>query len=457
MKAILKYLIVFSVVVLLMTAMLVGVAMIPKNFVQTKSEESADYLLEKNDNFYNLIGKTHRWAELRIGDCTKVDLLADTILLSIAYYLDQEHPLESVLWAHYYNGQKDTEAPLATMYESYERTIKENPSPNEQYLRYWHGSLIFVRPLLMVFNLKQIKFFHAFVILALSVILFWMLKRRGLWSEIVCFSISMVSVSIWIVPMSLDYTWMFLIMLVASIIIVKFASALKYESLYTLFFLTGMFTAYIDFLTTETITLLIPLLLSIKISVRLEKDRSSEKQHFFKYWKYAMKSMLLWGIGYVGAWLAKWIISAVVLHINPVPYIMGNVVMHLGGYDDIPVLQELFGCLFRNAALLFPWGYGVQVSAVVVIAFAIIITAGNRRKLITRRQNVNWQLILLYAALGTVVYIRFLVLRHHSWYHYFFTFRAQAAGVLALCFIMLEILKIKPGITKQLEDTSEMS
>ena len=47
----------------------------------------------------------------------------------------------------------------------------------------------------------------------------------------------------------------------------------------------------------------------------------------------------------------------------------------------------------------------------------------------------------LYLIVGMVVYLRFMVLRHHSWYHYFFTCRAQAASILALCFLLLEFVE----------------
>ena len=104
MKTIIKYLLLFFVTIALMTVALIGVATIPHDRIQTNSEESAEQLLRRNKNYYNLIGGTSGRTLLHPWDCSKIDQIADLYLMSIAYYLDEEDPLESVFWARYYDG-----------------------------------------------------------------------------------------------------------------------------------------------------------------------------------------------------------------------------------------------------------------------------------------------------------------------------------------------------------------
>ena len=217
MKSITKYLLLFFLTISLMTASLVAVALISRDRIQTKSEESAEQLIRRNTAYYNLLGGVAGRSVLRPEDCSKIDQTADSYLLSIAYYLDSAHPLESVLWARYYEGREDKTAPLKNMNESYHRSVTEEVPTNKQYLRYWHGSLILVRPLLMFLNLNQMKILFGAVIAILLSILIWFLAKKQLRAEVVCLAISMIAVSVWFVPVSLEYVWMFILMLAVSI------------------------------------------------------------------------------------------------------------------------------------------------------------------------------------------------------------------------------------------------
>ena len=50
-------------------------------------------------------------------------------------------------------------------------------------------------------------------------------------------------------------------------------------------------------------------------------------------------------------------------------------------------------------------------------------------------------MIALYAVTATVPFIRFLVMNNHSYGHFVFTYRALATTVLAVCFIVGELVE----------------
>lgn len=434
MKSIIKYLLLFMASIALMTVALVGVATIPRDHIQKKSEESAEQLIKRDTAYYNLIGGTAGRAVLSPWDCSKIDQTADSYLLSIAYYLDEDHPLESVLWARYYEGREDEAAPLKNMNESFYRSVYENVPTNKQYLRYWHGSLVFVRPLLMVMNLNQMKFFFGVVIAVLLTSLLILLIRKMLVAEATCLGISMIAISIWFVPVSLEYVWMFILMLVTSIVTVMLGVREKEKCIPMLLFLTGMCAAYFDFFTTETITLLIPLLLCIRVMYRNAYDEK-------KIWQLSIKSTLLWGIGYVGCWMAKWGIAAAVFRTNTIPYVQNRVLVHLGAYDEHGVALGVIGAVLRNLAQLSPFGYGVIAAPATLGLIVIFVFLPVYCGKIRLRTEISWSRISLYGLLGMFVFVRLIVLWQHSWRHYFFTYRALSASILALCFIVLELIE----------------
>lgn len=63
---------------------------------------------------------------------------------------------------------------------------------------------------------------------------------------------------------------------------------------------------------------------------------------------------------------------------------------------------------------------------------------------IVLKQKVEKCWVRLYMFLGCLPFIRFIAIRHHSWFHFFFTHRALASTVLALCFVVLELIQLNP-------------
>ena len=438
-----------------MTAALFAVSIFPREWIQSNSEESARQLMRIDSDFYNLTDGSIGREELRIGDYSKVDQYADSLSLNMAYYIDPSHPLKSALLAQYYDGieykgslikvprkiplekyqyqETAREVPLKTMNESYARSVKGGTSPNRDYLRYWHGSLIIIRPMLIFWNYMQMKTILGIMMGLLLAFLLILLVRHRFRVEAVCIAIAMISVSIWYVPLSLEYIWMFLLMLVISIIAVKWCVCGKIKNIPLLLFQAGMLAAFFDFFTTETITLLIPLLLVIRIVGR----RGEEKE----LWRLAAKGCVIWGIGYAGCWTAKWVLSAIVFRQNISSFVGYNILLHMGALEKAPVIRQIYASLLKNIWPRFPLGYGRIGAMLFAIALLVFIFIPVFQGRIVLRKAINRKRILLYALLGALVYVRFIVLRDHVWMHFFFTYRAQAATVLSVCFIVPELIE----------------
>jgi hypothetical protein len=413
-KTIILYPAVFAAGLVLFVLLLVGVAMIPRSMIEKHMLESAEYF-KGCSNFYYVVDGI---------EASQIDRYSDAISLSILWGYDSDHPLTSVMWAYYYHNDENSEP------ENFYEAVNQRYDANKQYLRYWHGSTVIVRLFHLVGNIRQLYVFNSVVIATLVLCLFAVLIRNRLSGAAVSFAAGLIGVSIWIVPLSLEYYWMFLVMLISSLIIVRMELREKDKYIGIAFMITGMFTAYLDFLTTELITLLIPLLLILYIRKRSGRFKGPDSVRDM------IGKVILWGIGYAGTWIMKWVIAAMVLNTNTFPYVRDNIEERFGGdYYIISGARMVTDALKRNIKCIFPFEYGAMGALVVAIIAAVIIYL----VFVYRRKGADLYLLMCYICIGLLPYIRYVVMRNHSYFHYFFTYRTQMATIVALMLIIAEL------------------
>lgn len=406
-----KYILTFCIAAMLLMGLLVAAAMIPRSAIKENVRESATYLCEGK-----LFGTVIKDAE-----GSKIDRYADSILLAIAYQYDSKKPLSSVMWSSYYytDYQNENKNLLDAVTNDY--------GANQQYLRYWHGSNAIVRPLLVAFNLKQIYILNGILMGVLVILLMTVFIRQRAYPPAIGVFAGLVMTAFWFVPMSLEYTWTFLLMLIVSIAGAHLAFKGKYGHMGILFLLSGMVTNYLDFLTTETLTLTVPLLLILWI-----KQRQSCNDSFKSLFKLLLKNTAAWAFGYVGMWLLKWLIASIVLGENVMPYVSSHIGERLGGDLGIEPGKYIFGALSKNLGCLFPFGYGTIGTFTGIALIMLAVYTGY----VYHVDNIDKKSIILYVLPGLIPYIRYAVLHNHSYLHCFFTYRAQLATVLAIVLIL---------------------
>ncbi|MBE5923632.1 MAG: hypothetical protein E7271_04070 [Lachnospiraceae bacterium] len=396
----------------LFTVLMVLSAFVPQEKLVDNYKESADFLCKKIVFF----------DEIEDVTASKIDRYADSILLNIGWHFDKSNPLTSTMKAEYYYTDYQNEN--NNLFDA----VNENKAANLQYIRYWHGSAAVVRVLHLIFNVKQIYIFHSILLVILLIITVTLLCKRKMFEEIAAFIIGLIVVSAWFVPLSLEYTWTFICMFVVSIFVLIFKK--NDEMICILFLLSGMITNYMDFLTTETLTLLVPLILLFRMNFAKFSDKKSDLLAL-------IRNGVLWAIGYVGAWVSKWLIASFVLHENVMPYVTGHIEERLGGgNEELSLPMYCIKAVGNNLKCLFPFGYGsVGVFISLLIIFVVIYIT-----YVYHQKNINRKNIVVYAVFGVIPIVRYMVLHNHSFYHHFFTYRAQLVGVMACCFIVFDII-----------------
>lgn len=414
-KKIVQYILVFILILLILLTLLTLTAMIPREKIINNLQESAKYL-ETKSGIEKIQNKR---------DYTYLHTYADSVILNIIYYIDSSKPLQSVLESKYFEFVKvDSNV-------NFIQALKNNEESNQQYLRYWHGSMIIIRPLLIILNLQQIYYLFAVILYMLLIILFFMLWKKYKLLAIIMV-LGMIMINIFITPFCLEYIWTIFIMIIITMLSLKLEKKGN-KDLFLLFFISGIITCFLDFLTTELLTILIPIL--VVLIIRNKENRVS---NFKEGLIFICKSIIIWFIGYSAMWISKWVIAEIILNIRCMQDIKNQIFYRINGeINEISNMEMYIGAITKNIHTLFPINIVKRtkklILPIVIISVTIILLI-DKNKI-----KEKWFSGLLFI-IGIIPYIRYLTLSNHSYRHYFFTFRSQLVSIIAIAFAIMYIL-----------------
>ena len=344
---------------------------------------------------------------------TMLDNYTDAIMINSASYIPNNYSLiERVLKVPQAHADW-TSGPIADLYEYYndEDAIIEAKS----YERYWHGYITILRPLLMFCDYANIKFIYFALHFVLLFVFLSLLKKKTNIVVTFSFLISYICTYAFIVPLSLQYSHVFFIMLVSGIILLKYNDVLnKNHGIYFFFLIVGIITSYFDLLTYPLVTLGINLIIYILINKDIKiKD--------------ILIYISMWFIGYGGMWFMKWLISSIILGENVFLNAYNQIKQRTGG--GYKILDVISGNLFY---LKHSTTFIVFVSALIS---NIILKIKNR----INKPAFNKQKFISIIIVIILPMIWYAILREHSSSHSVFTFRSliiSLFGILMLpeCF-----------------------
>ena len=414
-KTIIKYILTFAVTVTMLTVILCLAAKIPAQAIYKHTLESAEYLSE---------GGTFPYI-IEDNPATTIDHYADAILLNIAWNYDTGYPLRSTMLSAYYYSPDHEETMNLLL------SVRDGREANQQYMRYWHGSIAVVRPLLMIMPIQGIYILNAVILFLLFLTVMILLIRMRQIVPALGITLGVVMTAWWFVPLSLEYTWTCSLSLAATLAVICLSRIDMNAIQYGLFFMiTGMVTIFLDFLTTETLTLLFPLLTLLWLG----KDKLDTV-------KTSITSVITWGIGYSCMWMTKWLLASIVFQENVIPYLDSHIEEWLIGkvVGENPFMKTIEAILL-NIGNLFPLGYGIigKVIATLLVILAVFIVIRYHRK------DYDKTFIMVASVLGFIPFLRYIVMYNHSHGHNFFTYRALASTIFAIVLIIGEITEIPP-------------
>lgn len=409
-KSLIKYCLIFIIIVISTLTLMVGVAKIPKKLIKENIIESAEYLKQKPIYYEIIEGHPE----------TKIDHYADSITLNIVYNLESTNSFKSILYAKYYgnNGEEEVTNLMKT-------ATTEECKAETQYIRYWHGTIIILKLLLLVFNIEQIYILNAILLIVLLAVLLYKLFKNKMNIVAIGLISALIITNSFCVPFALEYINMYFVATIGSIILMYLLERKKDAAIMMLFFIIGIFTCFFDFLTIETITLTIPLIILL-----VYKYKNNEKIVIKEILKLIGKIVIIWIIGYVLMWTAKWGISTLYLKENIKDVVIENAVERIEKAQiyEINIGKKLSkSVILRNVYCLFPIcninNQGLILGIFIFSLFTFLFFT---------RKDKNKILSLVLFTIAIIPYIRYLLINNHSYLHYFFTYRAQITSILGI-------------------------
>jgi hypothetical protein len=290
----------------------------------------------------------------------------------------------------------------------------------EDYARYWHGYLIVLKPLFLLFDYADFRVINIIFEVILVLAVFMAFRKNGFVGESYAYIVAVLFIMPIVIPLSIQFSVIFYIANIASIIMLKGYDVFKYyEKIFIFFQIVGMATSYFDFLTYPIATLGLPIVCMLLMNGELYDgcDLISEIKNI-------ILCAISWGFGYVSMWFGKWALSSVVLGDNVILDAFNQITMR-SAHETEGEKIDIISTWLRNVEFYFEKPYMAIIILSVIVAIVILIIY---RKGIT---NIVINAIP-YIVTALMPFAWYAVATQHSYEHHWFTFRGTIVSVFAL-------------------------
>lgn len=407
-------------------------SLIPQSALQKNMEKSADYY--SNHQMFDHV--TH------FMFLSRQDNYADCILTNIIYHIDQSDLLHSVLRASYYNPEDES------VTDSFAYAVHHKVNANVDYSRYWHGSMVVLRPLFVLFDITGVR-------LALGVIILFM----TIWFEIllfqnrysfygICYALGLLVVAAWMCAFCIEYAMPFVVLSV-ELPVLFLALAKSFNDvdkkdgrtpglvLWTVLSCAGIVTAFVDFLTTETITFTMAYVLYLVLKERFHQIKSLKEECLC-----FVKSGIIWFGSYAFMMLFKWIVALAVLGKEAFFAALSQAALRMNGdatlgnvtgAKTVSDFERISGALWRNVGCIFPFRDEMSLKGTFLYLLLIGFVAFCIWYLFRKKPKDCLNKMLLIVSM--LPFLRFFVLNNHSYIHFFFTYRALLVVIVVVLYL----------------------
>lgn len=456
LKIILKYVVSFIVLLVIFFGSLTITSLIPSNNLKKNVIKTSEIYKEEGEK---KIAKV-------FGKEETIFIFTDALMVNTAYSIDSKHPIESFLLArkNYIPGQtqtvhedsqynlgasenyKDKNENVFQAAELYGLMHGENITDSYEYARYWHGYLVFLRPLLAIMSIKGIRALNFIIICACITALFFLLKKKCGFRAAILFLLPLVMINIFVLSLGISDVYDMIIAMVASIILLELIDVR--EDAGVMFFIFGCLTSFLDLFTIPLVTLCLPLTVFFlvkhrKFGIYEEKDL---KQKFISEFGSFVVLCYSWAMGYILTWAAKWFITEALFNRKIISSALEQVKYRASSEKITYGLV-----LSRNFKFL---GIGPIFLLILTIAgdIGILFYKKKDKKALMEeiKKNLKERLINIipFALITIIPFVWLFVIKQHSAIHAFFVNRILVIFLLGILMIVYELFSIKPTAEK---------
>jgi len=354
---------------------------------------------------------------------TQLDNSTDAAMLLHAVYEGNESLVERVADGRVYSMNGNGFASLLT----YGLNEGSSGMPSPSIARYWHGYLVFLKPLLCFLSYLDIRMLLTIVQGFMMAAVIAGLCRRKLGRYLPAFLLSLLCITPSAAGFSMQFSTVFCTFLLAMIALLYLpAKWFKGQNLGVFFLLIGMFTSYVDYLTYPLASFGMPFVLCVVLD-----PRQSAKEE----WKRLLFCGICWVIGYLGMWAGKWVIAGA---FGSDPWFWANLFAKIGERSsDVAADTTLsyLTVLKENLSVFFKRAYLLAGAAAACTWFAALLKG---KKSGSAFGSPSFFTVLIAVALTPFAW--YFCTQNHSYIHAFFTSRNLAVTVFSICCLFTSIL-----------------
>ncbi len=314
--------------------------------------------------------------------------------------------------------------------------IGESDGKLPVYSQYWHGYLVFLKPLLLLLNLEQIRMFALMTCSVLVLLVAVLLARRGEAVAGVAFGVSFVAFNVVVTMFSLSLAACTFLAL-AGTLVVLWQTERRGRTLrgnvgwWTVPFLVlGATTSYFDFLCAPITTLGVSLAMLVYLS-RYDLGKDAVVHAILG----VVALSACWAVGYAAMWASKWVIATMITGQDVIAAGVAKIFERSASreFEAVDSAQiSRWDAITKNFDLGFP-KWCKPFVALMVAGTAIYVARNAKMGEGQGGTSLWWMLPLLVVAVFPYAWYFFAA--NHSYQHAFFTYRGQVVTLLcvALC------------------------
>ncbi len=357
-------------------------------------------------------------------ETTQLDNSTDAVMMLAAVYQDDQNPFVQAAEGRSYIGG---ETAFHTLLSYAEGETLESVSV----ARYWHGYLVLLKPLLLLFSYLDIRVILMMAQGAMIAAVIAGMCKRKLDSLVPAFLVSMICITPAITGFSLQFSTALCTALGAMMVLLYLPPRrIQSSTLSRIFLLTGMVTSYVDYLTYPIITLGMPLCLCFFLFPEAEW-----KKELCRF----VTCCICWAIGYFGMWAGKWVIAGV---LGREQWFWANLLDKIKQRSSSQSGEVAITYLDVLISVFKPFVKRAYLLAGMIIGLAWLTLFVHSRRYPAQAPQPFRAVLLVIT--GLMPFAWYFVTKNHSYNHAFFTSRSLAVSAFAFACLLTTFLRQKP-------------
>lgn len=356
---------------------------------------------------------------------SQMDNVTDSLMLLIASYDKNTNPFIDSLNNNFYYNKKDVKDTLTDIYvnKNYENITVSN------YARYWHGYLIFLKPLLCLTDYYSIRYFIMGLEITLLVWLIIALTKRNKAFIAISYTLAFLFMNPVNCMMNLQFATCIIITLSFSLFLIYFHNKIKHIPL--LFMIVGCITCYFDLYTYPIIVFGIPFALLTLLN---------NPPTLSIFIKNLIFCCLAFAVSFLLFWSSKWMLSNLITGNNLINEALQQFSKRSSTMSPYTNLQE------ANSFAEYITSYMYTIKTLLLIShnpflFAIsILLIILTICILFKSRSLDKKILIELITISMLPFFYVLFTINHTSVHCFFTYRILTLSIFAIylfCFAIV--------------------